>query len=135
MGVRIGFDHYTIAERGWSARQTMEFARDHQFDGVQFLEPAQIDQGLDAGKLTEFRRWVEAMGLYLEVGLPPPSPVPRGASWGERSMRPSAPESCCRTSRRSPAWAAATAAFTWATVTTGFAPTPAGAIRSRPRST
>ncbi len=69
-------------QRGWSARQTMEFAHDHQFDGVQFLEPAQIDQGLDAGKLTEFRRWVEAMGLYLEVGLPSPNPVRRARELG-----------------------------------------------------
>ncbi len=82
MGVRIGFDHYTIEPRGWSARQTLEFARDHQFNGVQFLEPAQIDPELDAGKLAEFRRWADTMGLYVEVGLPSPNPARRARELG-----------------------------------------------------
>ena len=40
MQTRIGFDHYTIAHRGFTAAQTLEFAQGrHHFDGVQFLEP------------------------------------------------------------------------------------------------
>ena len=45
--MRIGLDHYTIAHRGFTALQTLEFAHAHHFDGVQFVEPAAIDPGLD----------------------------------------------------------------------------------------
>src|ERR1700722_3313352 len=74
---RIGFDHYTIAHRGFSARQTLEFAQAHHFDGVQFLEPASIDPQLDSGRLSAFRERAQGMGLYLEVGLPSPNPARR----------------------------------------------------------
>ena len=79
---RIGFDHYTIAHRGLTALQTLEFAQGHHFDGVQFLEPAAIDPRLDRGRLSEFRRRAEVMGLYLEVGLPSPNPVRRSRELG-----------------------------------------------------
>jgi sugar phosphate isomerase/epimerase len=74
---RIGFDHYTIAHRGFTARQTLEFAQAHHFDGVQFLEPTSIDPRLDHARLSEFRRQADAMGLYLEIGLPSPNPAHR----------------------------------------------------------
>jgi sugar phosphate isomerase/epimerase len=82
MRPRIGFDHYTIAHRGFGARQTMEFAQAHGFDGVQFLDPMQIDPELKAGALWEFRRWAEGLGLYLEVGLSPPNPARRARELG-----------------------------------------------------
>src|SRR5207253_32995 len=50
------------------------------FDGVQFLEPESIDPSLDPGRLDAFRRRADAMGLYLEVGLPSPNPVRRSRS-------------------------------------------------------
>jgi sugar phosphate isomerase/epimerase len=79
---RIGFDHYTIAHRGFTARQTLEFAQAHHFHGVQFLEPVSIDPQLDPGRLAEFRRQADAMGLYVEVGLPSPNPVRRARELG-----------------------------------------------------
>ena len=82
MQTRIGFDHYTIAHRGFTARQTLEFAQAHHFDGVQFLEPASIDPRLDHRRLRDFRRQAEAMGLYLEIGLPSPNPVHRSGEVG-----------------------------------------------------
>jgi sugar phosphate isomerase/epimerase len=75
MTTRIGFDHYTIGERGLSPRETLEFARDHGLEGVQFLEPSVIDPQLDPARLASFSRLAEATELYLEVGLPSPSPV------------------------------------------------------------
>jgi len=77
MSTQIGFDHYTIAHRGFTAAQTLEFAQAHHFDGVQFLEPSSIDPNLDPRRLTAFRDQAAAMGLYLEVGLPSPNPVRR----------------------------------------------------------
>src|ERR1700722_2226600 len=77
VATRIGLDHYTIAHRGFTARQTLEFAQAHYFDGVQFEEPAVIEPGLDRARLAEYRRRAEAMGLYLEVGLPSPNPARR----------------------------------------------------------
>jgi sugar phosphate isomerase/epimerase len=82
MTPRIGFDHYTIAHRGFTARQTMEFAQAHGFDGVQFLYPTQIDAGLDPRALATFRSWAEALSLYVEVGLSPPNPVRRSRELG-----------------------------------------------------
>jgi len=79
---RIGFDRYTIEHRGFTARQTLEFAQAHHFDGVQFLEPASIDPQLDPIKLADFRRHAEALGLYIEVGLPSPNPVRRSRELG-----------------------------------------------------
>jgi 3-oxoisoapionate decarboxylase len=84
---RIGFDRYTIEHRGFTARQTLEFAQAHHFDGVQFLEPASIDTELDSRRLAEFRRQADAMGLYLEVGLPSPNPARRSRELG-RSVAP-----------------------------------------------
>jgi sugar phosphate isomerase/epimerase len=75
MSVRIGFDHYTIGRRGLSPEATLDFAQEHGFDGVQFLEPSAIDPGLDPARLSAFRRSAEARGLYLEVGLPSPNPA------------------------------------------------------------
>jgi sugar phosphate isomerase/epimerase len=75
MSARIGFDRYTIEHRGLTPRETLAFARSHGLDGVQFLEPAEIDSALDPGRLTAFRQRAEALGLYLEIGLPSPNPA------------------------------------------------------------
>ncbi len=87
VGTRIGFDRYTIGHRELAARDVVEFARAHSFDGVQFLEPAAIDPDLDLGRLAAFRAEVDAMGLYLEVGLPSPNPFRRARELG-RDVRP-----------------------------------------------
>jgi sugar phosphate isomerase/epimerase len=82
--MRIGFDHYTIAHRGLSAADTLRLARDRGLGGVQFLDAAAIDPGLDPGRLRAFRAAAEAVPekgqaeLYLEVGIPSPNPVRRG---------------------------------------------------------
>ncbi len=82
MSVRIGFDHYTIAHRGLSAEETLEFASTHGFDGVQFLAPEAIDSRLDTGHLAAFRQRAERLELYLEVGLTSPNPVRRSRQEG-----------------------------------------------------
>ncbi len=87
MATRIGFDHYTIADRGFSARETLEFARQHGLDGVQFLDPTEIDRALAPESLAEFRGRADAMGLYLEVGLPSPNPCRRSRLEG-RTVEP-----------------------------------------------
>src|SRR4051812_13561293 len=56
MSVRIGFDHYTIGHRALSPEATLDFAREHGLDGVQFLEPASIDPALEPSRLSAFRR-------------------------------------------------------------------------------
>jgi sugar phosphate isomerase/epimerase len=75
MPARIGFDHYTISHRGLSSEQILEFATAHKMDGVQFLEPAEIDRDLDSNRLAAFRRIASERGLYLEVGMTSPNPV------------------------------------------------------------
>ncbi|MGP0062960.1 MAG: sugar phosphate isomerase/epimerase family protein [Isosphaeraceae bacterium] len=82
MKARIGLDHYSIASRGFSAEATLDFARVHRFDGVQFLEPASIVPSLEPARLAAFRRRAEGMGLYIEVGLPSPNPVRRSRELG-----------------------------------------------------
>jgi sugar phosphate isomerase/epimerase len=77
MAVRIGFDHYTISHRGLTPEATLAFAREHGFDGVQFLEPSSLDRALGPTHLAAIRRAAEHLGLYLEVGLPSPNPVRR----------------------------------------------------------
>lgn len=77
MTSRIGFDHYTIGHRNLGAVATLEFAESRGLGGVQFLEPSSIDAELAPGRLADFRRTADAMGLYLEVGLPSPNPVRR----------------------------------------------------------
>jgi 3-oxoisoapionate decarboxylase len=77
MSTHVGFDHETLSHRGLSPEKTLDFARSHRLDGVQFLEPSVIDGQLDPGRLADFRRSAESMGLYLEVGLPSPNPVRR----------------------------------------------------------
>lgn len=75
--MRTGFDHYTIAHRDLSPGATLEFAKAHGLDGVQFLEPESIDRTLDPARLAAFRERADEMGLYLEVGIPSPNPVRR----------------------------------------------------------
>jgi sugar phosphate isomerase/epimerase len=87
MTVRIGFDHYTIAHRGLSPEETLDFARERGFDGVQFLEPAALDPALDPARLAAVRRAAEVRGLYLEVGIPSPNPVRRSRQEG-RTISP-----------------------------------------------
>ena len=82
MRTRIGLDYYTIAHRGFSAVETLEFANAHHFDGVQFVGPAMIEARLDQAVLAEYRRRAEAMGLYVEVGLPSPNPTRRARELG-----------------------------------------------------
>jgi sugar phosphate isomerase/epimerase len=76
--MKIGIDHYTIAHRGLSPSETFGLARDLGADGVQFLEPAALDPGLDPGRLASIRDEAHAAGLYLEIGLPCPNPLRRG---------------------------------------------------------
>jgi sugar phosphate isomerase/epimerase len=73
----IGFDHYTVSHRGLTPEATLEFASLHGLEGVQFLEPSQIDEGLSPDRLAAFLQKVRDVGLYLEVGLPSPNPVRR----------------------------------------------------------
>jgi sugar phosphate isomerase/epimerase len=87
MSVRIGFDHYTIAHRGMAPEEALAFARDHGFAGVQFLEPAALDPALQPARLAAIRGAAEALGLYLEVGLPSPNPVRRSRE-EERTVTP-----------------------------------------------
>ncbi len=87
VGTRIGFDRYTIEHRGLGPRAVVEFAQTHSFDGVQFLEPATIDPELDLARLAAFRHQVDAMGLYLEIGLPSPNPFRRARELG-RDVKP-----------------------------------------------
>ena len=108
-------------DRGLHAGGDPGFARAHRFDGVQFLEPASIDESLEPGRLADFRRCAEAMGLYLEVGLPSPNPVRRRANSGERSRRGSWPASWNRRSMRWRTWAAVTPGSTSAIATTDSA--------------
>ncbi len=82
MRTRIGLDYYTIAHRGFTASQTLEFARTHHFDGVQFEGPAVIEPRLNQARLAEYRRRAESMDLYLEVGLPSPNPARRARELG-----------------------------------------------------
>ena len=77
MKTRIGLDHYTIAQRGLSPRESLQFAHERGLDGVQFQEPAVIDPELDPARLGAFRDSAADMGLYLEVGLPSPNPLRR----------------------------------------------------------
>jgi sugar phosphate isomerase/epimerase len=82
MTPRVGFDHYTIAHRDLDATETLDFAQTHGLDGVQFLDPSEIDRELDRGRLAAFRQQADDMGLYLEVGLPSPNPIRRSREVG-----------------------------------------------------
>ncbi len=82
MPARIGFDQYTIGHMSLSPGAILEFAVEHGLDGVQFLEPAAIDPELSPTRLAECRRKADALGLYLEVGLPSPNPARRSHAEG-----------------------------------------------------
>ncbi len=85
--MRIGFDAYTIEHRGLSPEATLDFAREHGLEGVQFLEPATLSPDLDHARLAEVRRMADARGLALEVGIPSPNPTRRA----RREGRPVSP--------------------------------------------
>jgi sugar phosphate isomerase/epimerase len=80
--MRIGFDAYTIEHRGLSTEATLDFAREHRLQSVQFLEPASIARNLDPARLAEVRAMAGARGLALEVGLPSLNPARRSRQEG-----------------------------------------------------
>jgi sugar phosphate isomerase/epimerase len=84
MKARIGFDRYTVAQRGFSPEATLRFAKAHRFDGVQFLDAAAIDKSLDVEALANFRRLAAELGLYVEAGIPSPNPVRRSRELDHR---------------------------------------------------
>jgi sugar phosphate isomerase/epimerase len=85
--MRIGIDYATIGQRRLSAVGMLELARERGLSGIQFLDPSQIDPELDPENLGAFRRRVEEMGLFLEVGLPSPNPLRASHELG-REVRP-----------------------------------------------
>jgi sugar phosphate isomerase/epimerase len=87
MKPRIGLDHYSISYRVALGEATLRFARAHHFDGVQLQKPGLIDPEFTPARLEAFRRQAEALGLYLEVGLPSPNPITRSRELG-REMTP-----------------------------------------------
>jgi sugar phosphate isomerase/epimerase len=82
MTTRVGFDHYTIAHRGLTPHETLEFASTRGLDGVQLLEPSVVDAQLDQTRLESFRGAASALGLYLEVGLASPNPIRKARELG-----------------------------------------------------
>jgi sugar phosphate isomerase/epimerase len=88
MAIRIGFDAYTIGHRNLRADEILAFAGSHRLDGVQLLDPLVIAPDLDPQCLAAFRRQADALGLYLEIGLPSPNPIRRSREL-ERQVTPS----------------------------------------------
>ena len=80
--MRIGFDAYTIEHRDLSVEETLDFAREHHLEGVQFLEPSALDPDLDPARLAEVRSLASTKGLALEVGIPSPNPARRSRRVG-----------------------------------------------------
>lgn len=72
--MKIGLDLYSIDHLGLGPIAALQYASDRGLEGVQFLEPAAIDPGLDATRLVEVRKRADELGLYLEVGIPSPNP-------------------------------------------------------------
>jgi sugar phosphate isomerase/epimerase len=85
--MRIGLDHYTIADRGQPPGAVLAWAHRRGLEGVQFLEPAQLDPALDPGRLVELKAQADALGLYLEVGIASPNPFRAGRAAG-RAVTP-----------------------------------------------
>lgn len=85
--MRIGLDHYTVKDRGFTAEQVLHFAHERGLEGVQFTEPSQIDGELDPEKLLEFKAVADSMGLYVELGISSPNPS-RTAPGRERPIEP-----------------------------------------------
>lgn len=72
--MRIGLDTYTVAARGLSAHELLEFARARDLAGLQFAEATAIDPNLRPGPLREFKAEAQRRGLYVEIGIPSPNP-------------------------------------------------------------
>ena len=103
MPSRIGFDHYTIGHRDLSPEATLDFARSHGLDGVQFLEPGGDRPGARpraAGGLPRSGRGAGALPGG-RASFAQPGAARRGPRGGT-SRPPSTRASWRGTSRRSP---------------------------------
>lgn len=78
--MRIGFDIYTIAHRAYSPAEALDFAKEHGFAGIQFLEPSALDRDLNHDRLVGIANHARELGHYLEIGLPSPNPTRRARS-------------------------------------------------------
>ena len=93
MDARIGFDHYTIAHRGFTPEATLRFAQAHRLRWRPVPRPAaSIDGSLDAGVLADFRRrGGRAWASISRRGSPRPIPAAARASsaaWSRRARWP-----------------------------------------------
>jgi len=68
--MRIGLEGNHLAgvgQRGW--RGSLDFAHQHELDGVFFKSILDLSPTLDLGELREARAYADALGMYLEVGI------------------------------------------------------------------
>jgi sugar phosphate isomerase/epimerase len=72
--LKIGLDQYTIHHLSLDARGVLEFAAARGLAGVQFGSALQLSATLDRGEISAIRTLADALGLYLELGIPSVNP-------------------------------------------------------------
>ncbi|TYK53412.1 sugar phosphate isomerase/epimerase family protein [Actinomadura decatromicini] len=68
--MKVGIDGRKVpGAAGRPAIERLDLAKDLGLDGVFYRTVFDMDPGLDAGRLAEYRRRADALGLYLEAGV------------------------------------------------------------------
>lgn len=72
--MRVGLDAFTIRELELDPRATLDYAKRHALDGVQFCGIRDLSLNLDPAVLSDIRTYADSLGLYTHVSLTSPNP-------------------------------------------------------------
>ncbi|MCS6863350.1 MAG: sugar phosphate isomerase/epimerase, partial [Abditibacteriales bacterium] len=78
--MKVGLDSYTVGCFQFSARQVIDYAKEHGCEGVQFGTPWELSPTLDEGEIAAVCDYAHEKDMTLEVGIPsvnPHRPNPR----------------------------------------------------------
>ena len=67
--MKIGLDVFTIRELNLDSFGQLDYARNHNFDGVQFDDLYSMTDTLDIGKLKAIKSYADELGLYSYVSI------------------------------------------------------------------
>lgn len=87
--MQIGLDTFTLHPYSWSdPMRFLQFAREHELEGVQLGNVRHLNAALDHGALRELRAEALAQGLYCHASVSSPNPfLPKPPAKAEEVVR------------------------------------------------
>ena len=72
--MKVGLDAYTIREMNLDPFGMLDYAKNMQFEGIQFEDITIISPGRDAGRLREIAEYAKQLGMFSYITVQRPNP-------------------------------------------------------------